>query len=122
MALGVGVDSGPVADHDDLLIAERQIQGLERRAAGLPGGGPLEVGLIGEGWRDQRGRPRPAGELAIRRALGGLEYPCERDRLVETAKAELRGRPLELAWLERLPSGTYALPDEAWLALRAVGP
>lgn len=103
-------------------LADELIIGLASRAAGLPRRTAIEVGEVGAGWRDQLGTPWPAVEVRLRRALGGVEYPCGRDRLVETAKGYLRGQRAALAWLERLPDATYALPDEAWLALRGVGP
>ncbi len=122
VAADVCVHSDLVADEALSPLAREVVDALGDRAAGLPRRTAIEVGDVGAGWRDQIGRPWPPDELALRRALGGVEYPASRDRLVETCKEHLRRRPSALAWMERLPDGAYALPDEAWLALRQVGP
>jgi len=122
VAADVCVDSDVVTEDTPAPLADAAIEQLARRAAGVPRRTAIEVGDPGSGWRDQRGRPWSGDGFAVRRALGGMEYPASRDRVVETCKEHLRRLPLALAWLERLPAGDYGGPDEAWMTLEATRP
>ncbi len=100
-------------------LAQRAIDDLVRRAAGLPRTTRMEVGQDRARWGDQRGFPRPPVELAARRALGGATFPATREELLAASETWLgRDRVGARALLATLPAGRYLSPDEAWAAIR----
>jgi len=100
-------------------LAQRAIDDLVRRAAGLPRATRMEVGQDQPRWRDQRGSPRPDREMAARRALGGATFPATREELLAGAEAWLgRDRGGARVLLATLPEGRYLSADEAWAAIR----
>jgi hypothetical protein len=80
---------------------------LTRGAVGAPGRLRIEVGLSEPrfarpaGWRTSR------DEMALRRALGGVSYPADRERLLAEAGRWLVGKDGLRALLLGLPELTY---------------
>ncbi|MGA7173920.1 MAG: hypothetical protein WB020_10145, partial [Candidatus Dormiibacterota bacterium] len=80
---------------------------LNRGAVGAPGRLRIEVGLSEPrfarpaGWRTSR------DEMALRRALGGVSYPADRERLLAEAGRWLVGKEHLQTILLRLPELTY---------------
>jgi len=58
---------------------------LIRGALGTPGRLRIEVGLSEPRFAPRAGRRTPKAELALRRALGGVSYPADRDRVIAEA-------------------------------------
>lgn len=80
---------------------------LIRAALGVPGRPRIEVGLTEPRFAPRQGRRTPKDELALRRALGGVSYPADRERLIAEAERWLGGYPRLQERLQALPELTY---------------
>lgn len=80
---------------------------LTRGALGEPGRLRIEVGLTEPRFAPRQGRRTPKEQLALQRALGGVSYPADRERLISEAGRWLGGYPRILERLSGLPELTY---------------
>ncbi|MGH7611969.1 MAG: hypothetical protein ACREN4_08115 [Candidatus Dormibacteria bacterium] len=91
---------------------------VRRAALGEPGRLRIEVGMDEPRFGASRGRPEPESERLLRRALGGVEYPANREELLAAAGAWLTREPGLLERLATLPEGVYGSELEALAELR----
>jgi hypothetical protein len=80
---------------------------LARGALGAPGRLRIEVGLAEPRFARPEGRPTSKDELALLRALGGVSYPADRERLVAEAGRWLNGHEELRLRLAELPELIY---------------
>ncbi|HUY09166.1 MAG TPA: hypothetical protein VMW80_06910 [Candidatus Dormibacteraeota bacterium] len=80
---------------------------LTRGAVGAPGRLRIEVGLSEPRFARPAGRRTSVEEMALRRALGGVTYPADRDRLLAEAGRWLVGHDGLQSRLRGLPELTY---------------
>ncbi|MGC1184853.1 MAG: hypothetical protein WBA31_06845 [Candidatus Dormiibacterota bacterium] len=80
---------------------------LTRGALGVPGRLRIEVGLDEPRFAPPQGQPTSKGELALRRALGGVSYPADRERLLAEAGRWLDGHDELRLRLSGLPELIY---------------
>lgn len=98
-----------VADESELgdLVPVAPEELLSRAALGVPGGPRIEVGLTEPRFAPRQGRRTPKDQLALQRALGGVSYPAERERLIAEAGRWLGAYPRILQRLQALPELIY---------------
>jgi hypothetical protein len=98
-----------VADESELgeLVPVAPEELLTRAALGVPGRLRIEVGLTEPRFAPRQGRRTPKDQLALQRALGGVSYPAERERLIAEAGRWLGAYPRILERLQTLPELTY---------------
>lgn len=94
-------------DLSDLLPKVPFEELIMRAALGLPGQPPVEVGLRQPRFGEATGRPWSNRQMALRRALGGVIYPADRDQLLAQTERWLRDHPAVRHDLERLPERVY---------------
>jgi len=80
---------------------------LTRAALGVPGRPRIEVGLTEPRFAPRQGKRTPKEQLALQRALGGVSYPADRERLMAEAGRWLGGFPRIQERLRGLPELTY---------------
>jgi hypothetical protein len=80
---------------------------LTRGALGAPGRLRIEVGLTEPRFARPEGRPTSKDELALLRALGGVSYPADRERLLAEAGRWLNGHEELRLRLAELPELIY---------------
>jgi hypothetical protein len=80
---------------------------LTRAALGMPGRPRIEVGLTEARFAPRQGQRTPKEQLALLRALGGVAYPADRERLIAEAERWLAGYPRLRERLRGLPELTY---------------
>jgi hypothetical protein len=80
---------------------------LNRAALGVPGRPRIEVGLTEPRFAPRQGQRTPKDQLALQRALGGVSYPTDRERLIAEAGRWLGGYPRLQERLQGLPELTY---------------
>jgi hypothetical protein len=80
---------------------------LARAALGMPGRLRIEVGLTEPRFAPRQGHRTPKEQLALQRALGGVSYPADRERLVAEAERWLGNYPRLQERLRGLPELTY---------------
>ena len=99
----------PVADEPELgeLVPVAPEELLTRAALGVPGRSRIEVGLTEPRFAPRQGRRTPKDQLALQRALGGVSYPAERERLIAEAGRWLGAYPRILERLQALPDLIY---------------
>jgi hypothetical protein len=98
-----------LADEPDLgeLVPVAPEELLMRAALGVPGRPRIEVGLNEPRFAARRGQRTPEDQLALQRALGGVSYPTDRERLITEASRWLAGHPSIPERLRGLPELTY---------------
>lgn len=80
---------------------------LTRGALGSPGRLRIEVGLNEPRFAPPQGRRTPPEQLALSRALGGVSYPADRERVIAEAGKWLSSYPQLKQRLEWLPGIVY---------------
>jgi hypothetical protein len=80
---------------------------LTRAALGVPGRPRIEVGLTEPRFAPRQGRRTPKEQLALQRALGGVSYPADRERVLAESGRWLGGYPRLQERLRSLPELTY---------------
>ena len=80
---------------------------LTRGALGVPGRLRIEVGLAEPRFAPPQGQRTSQDELALLRALGGVSYPADRERLIAEAGRWLTGHDDLRQRLSGLPELIY---------------
>lgn len=98
-----------LADEPDLgeLVPVAPEELLTRAALGVPGRLRIEVGLTEPRFAPRQGQRTPKEQLALKRALGGVSYPADRERLIAEAERWLGSYPRLQERLQGLPELTY---------------
>jgi hypothetical protein len=91
---------------------------LTRGALGAPGRLRIEVGLSEPRFARPEGRRTSREELALLRALGGVSYPADRERLISEAGRWLAGHDEIRERLRGLPELIYGGELEVLRRLR----
>jgi len=89
-----------------------------RAALGTPGRPRIEVGLAEPRFARAQGHRTPSDQLALRRALGGVSYPANRERVVAEAGPWLTGQEQLQQQLQGLPDLVYGGELEVLRRLR----